>query len=301
MSKYPEHDKEYFYKFTTMATARLILESGKFRYSSPASFNDPFDIQTELYFQFDIAALPGLVTDEVDALVCGRRVEVLDDKSDWCKAILLLQEQHKKGNYRREHLDFLVKPLMQYLSGVIEDTRKKYNDHWGELLKTIRVFCVSEHNESVLMWSHYAKYHTGVCFKLKVMPEKDNPLCAAKKVVYLSEPPSFFSVEDWIDSVVMDKEVAFTDLYHRYPLSKSDIWGYENEWRVWAPFEEAEDGNSYLDIPIAEGEIEAIYFGINANPISVSDLIAIAKERNVEHFFQSEKKIMEYGLAYNEI
>lgn len=299
MSKYPEHDQEYFYKFATMETARLILKSGKFRYSSPASFNDPFDIQTELYFQFDITDLPGLVADEIDAIVRGQRVEILDGKSDLCKAVLLLQEQHKKGNYRREHLDFLVKPLMHELSSVIEDTRKKYNDHWEKLLKRIRVFCVSEHNKSILMWSHYAKYHTGVCFKLKVMPKKDNPLCAAKKVNYLAEPPSFFSVEEWIDSIVVDKEVSFTELYHCYPLSKSDVWRYEDEWRVWAPFEE--DGTNYLDIPIAEGEIDAIYFGVNANPKLVSDIIDIAKERNVENFFRSEKKIMEYGLAYNEI
>ena len=299
MSKYPEHDQEFFYKFTTMEAARLILEGGKFRYSSPANFNDPFDIQTELYFKFDIEGLPNLVAKEVDELVCGRRVEEINIESDWGKAIIFLQEQHKKGSYRREHLDLLVKPLIRYLSSVIEDTRKKYNDHWKELIKTIRVFCVSEHNESVLMWSHYAKYHTGVCFKLKVMPEKDNPLCAAKKVNYLPEPPSFFSVEEWIDSVIMGKDLAFGDLYHRYPLSKSDIWEYEDEWRVWAPFED--DGNSYLDIPITEGEIEAIYFGVNAKPKEVTDLIAIAKEWNVAHFYQSEKKITEYGLAYNEI
>ena len=91
MGKYPEHDREYFYKFASMDTARLILENGNSRYSSPASFNDPFDIQTELYFNFDISGLPRLVADEVDALVCGRKVASLDDTSDWCKAIVMLQ------------------------------------------------------------------------------------------------------------------------------------------------------------------------------------------------------------------
>lgn len=282
-----------------MDTARLILESGNFRYSSPASFNDPFDIQTELYFNFDIADLPRLVADEIDALVRGRRVASLDNTSSWCKSITMLQEQHQKGNYKSEHLDILVKPLIHHLSNVIEDTIKKYNEHWRKLLKTIRVFCVSEHNQGILMWSHYAKYHTGVCLKLKVMPEKDNPLCAAKKVDYLPDPPSFFSAEEWIDSIVLNNEVAFTDLFHRYPLSKSDIWNYEKEWRVWVPLEE--DGNSYLDIPITEGEIDSIYFGINADPKLVKDLIAIAKEKNVERFFRSDKKIKQYELIYTEI
>ena len=299
MSKYPKHDREYFYKFASMDTARLILENKNFRYSSPVSFNDPFDIQTELYFNFDIADLPRLFADEVDALVCGRKVASLNDTSDWYKTIVMLQEQHQKGNYKREHLDVFVKQSMHNLPNLIEDTRKKYNENWRKLLKRIKVFCVSEHNQSILMWSHYAKYHTGVCFKLKVMPEKNNPLCSAKEVNYLPNPPSFFSVEEWIDSIILNKEVAITNLFRRYPLAKSDIWDYEKEWRVWAPFEE--DGNSYLDIPIVEGEIDAIYFGVNADPKLVKDLITIAKGRGVDVFFRSEKKIKQYGLKYIEI
>ncbi len=238
MSNYPIHDKNFFYKFASMNTARLILESGNFRYSSPSSFNDPFDIQTELYFNFNIEDLPRLAADEVDKLVRGQRVVSLDYTSDWCKAIAMLQEEHKQGNYKREHLNVFFKPLIRDLSDVIEDTRNKYNEHWRELLKTIRVFCVSEHNQSILMWSHYAEYHTGVCFKLKVMPEKDNPLCAAKKVDYVFDSPSFFTAKDWIDLILLNNKLAYTDLFHRYPLAKSDIWCYEKEWRVWVPFQE---------------------------------------------------------------
>ena len=182
---------------------------------------------------------------------------------------------------------------------MIHYTREKYNEYWRELLRKIRVFCVSEHNQSILMWSHYAKYHTGVCFKLRVMSEKDNPLCAAKKVDYVSDPPSFFRVEEWIDSIVLNNEVAFEELYHRYPLTESEIWSYEDEWRVWAPFEE--DGNSYIDIPIVEGEIDSIYFGVNADPKLVKDLITIAKARRIERFFRSNKKVKQYGIGYTEI
>ena len=137
MSKYPEHNKEYFYKFTTMDTARLILDSQKFRYTSPLAFNDPFDIQTELYFNFDVTNLPHLITEEVDALVSGRRKEELNSESDFCKAIMLLQEKHQEGRYKREDLDYLVKPLMNDMADIFEDTRQQYNAHWQKILKTI--------------------------------------------------------------------------------------------------------------------------------------------------------------------
>jgi DUF2971 family protein len=299
VNKYPEHDQKCFYKFTSMETAKIILESGHFRYSSPLKFNDPFDIQSELFFEFDINDLPELVAEEIDSIVLGRRIVSLNHDSDWCKSITLLQEQAAKGRYKRQHLDFLVKPLIILLADVIEDTRVRYNSYWADLLKRLKVFCVSEHNKSILMWSHYAKYHTGVCLKLVVLPDKDNALCAAKKVDYVPSPPSFFNVNDWIDSVIMNKELATSDLYYRYPLSKSDIWDYENEWRVWAPFED--DGSDYLDVPIVEGEIESIYFGCNADPTKIEEITALARHRNVSMFYRAEKKVEEYGLNYIKI
>ena len=65
-----------FNKFTTMETAQLILQNGHFRYTSPLNFNDPFDIQTELYFEFDVRDLPELVCEEVDAIVWGRALHL---------------------------------------------------------------------------------------------------------------------------------------------------------------------------------------------------------------------------------
>ena len=196
-------------------------------------------------------------------------------------------------------MNISAEPLLKLLSGILDDTRNKYNEARKVQLKAIRVFCISEHNQSLLMWSHYAKYHTGVCFKLEVMADKDNPLCAAKKVHYVPRPPSFFRVEDWIDNIVLNKDRGDSDFYHRYPLTKSDIWEYENEWRVWAPFEDGD--KSYLDVPIVEGEIDSIYFGVNADPKLVRDLISIASGQRIERFFRSEKLIKQYALRYTEI
>ena len=281
-----------------METALKILDSGKFRYSSPATFNDPFDLQTDLYFEFDIKDFPDLFSKAVDALVRERSSVSPQRESLFGEVILSLREQHGKGRYRSEHLDLLVKPLIPNWARVLEDTRRQYNNYWRDALRTIKIFCISEHNESILMWSHYAEYHRGVCFKLKVMPEKDNPICAAKKVNYLSRPPSFFAFQEWMDSLVSGNDSAYLQsLYYQYPLAKSDVWNYEKEWRVWAPFEESD--STYIDIPIVDDEIEAIYFGTEADPELVRRLIVIAKGKNIRRFFRAEKKINEYGLIYN--
>jgi len=299
MDKYPEHDQEYFFKFTEVSTAKLILESQEFRYSSPLTFNDPFDLQTDLYFDFDISDFPERVVNELHSVVTGKRQVDLSGDGDWVKPTRFLKEKHEEGRYQKRHLDSLVKPLIFELTKMFEESRAQYNEHWKGLQKRIKIFCISETNTSILMWSHYAKYHTGVCFKLKVLPEVDNTICAAQKVTYLPGPPTFFDLEDWIDSIVIQKDLDFTDLYFRYPLSKSDIWEYEREWRVWAPYEES--GSLFCDVPIVEGEIDSIYFGANSERQAINDLIALARKSGIDKFFKASKSTTQYGVEFQKI
>jgi len=299
VSKYPEHDEKYFYKYAEMDTAKIILQTGNFRYSSPLTFNDPFDIQTELLFDFDMSHLPERVTEELDAIVTGRRQISLSGDSDWGKAAELLKQKHSEGKYKREHLSILVKPLIEFLTSIIEDTRAQYNGHWKKMLNQIKVFCVSEHNDNILMWSHYAKCHTGVCFKLKVLPEKDNPICAAKKVRYFPNPPTFFGLEEWVESIVLDQDIDISKLNTEYPITKADIWDYEDEWRVWAPFDE--NGKNYFDMPIIDGEIEAVYFGIKSDPTEKKNLMRIAKGQGIGEFYEAHKKPDGYRIDHTKI
>ena len=37
------------YKYVTVNTAKIVLETGKLRWSSPFMFNDPFDVQFDLH------------------------------------------------------------------------------------------------------------------------------------------------------------------------------------------------------------------------------------------------------------
>lgn len=47
------HNKQFFYKYVSANTVRLILENNKLQYSSPSIFNDPFDVQTSAGYAFD--------------------------------------------------------------------------------------------------------------------------------------------------------------------------------------------------------------------------------------------------------
>lgn len=46
--------KKSFYKYMAPDTAIAVFAHRTFRYSSPLLFNDPFDIQSGLHFDFDV-------------------------------------------------------------------------------------------------------------------------------------------------------------------------------------------------------------------------------------------------------
>ena len=80
-----------------------------------------------------------------------------------------------------------------------------------------RVYCLSTHPDSILMWAHYAASCRGVCLEFSVENEL---LCGALPVAYLDSYPRF--------------DVAATDADENLQplLTKSAVWSYEDEFRV---------------------------------------------------------------------
>lgn len=300
-SKYPSHDHQFFFKYTSASTALKILKNRSFRYSSPLEFNDPFDVQTEISFDFGIDELPKIVMAEIKNIVQSPHQCPIKSDNEWSKAILLLREKVQKHGYKQQEVESLFLPFLEFLKTIIADIRGQYNRTWQSFVPRLRVFSVSTVKDEILMWSHYAKNHTGVVFKLAVLPELDNPLCAAGPIIYKKTPPVFFKIEDWITELVGIKEIDHEKLYWEYAYTKSEIWAYEQEWRVWDLLPEAKP-ELFSDYPIYPQELSAIYFGCKTEKEAKKEIISLAKEINKEvRFFQVDKIPDEYKLYCNEI
>lgn len=85
--------------------------------------------------------------------------------------------------------------------------------------KKIFVACFSERNDSVLMWSHYAEQHTGLCvgYKLRDLIEKYNCF----PVIYSNKMPQINDLNN------IDKGELYLSV-----LTKGEDWSYEQEWRI---------------------------------------------------------------------
>lgn len=89
-----------------------------------------------------------------------------------------------------------------------------------EMLAQRRIYCLTPKADNILMWSHYADNHRGLCLEFSV---SDNPLFSkAAQVVYREDYPH------WAPCNINDKPGLVMELI----LTKSSDWHYEEEYRL---------------------------------------------------------------------
>lgn len=155
---------------------RLVqfLRTGKLRCSSRANFNDPWDCGE----WFDTAILQDANEREKFANFLGRSLDQLPPAHRAIFEPLLEKFQNHDADATRFILN--LAPVI----GV-----QKYLRY--------RIYCLAPDPTSVLMWSHYANNHKGVCLEFNV----DNTVFSgAHKCVYLSKYPTtpFYESESFV-------------------------------------------------------------------------------------------------------
>ena len=171
-----------------------IFESPTVWFSKPGALNDPFECRP--WFSFN-----------------GSDEQLVE----------LYVEVAHQAEANLSTVDALEKALTLF-----KDGRHKHEAVWeavrqtalSRLSKDIGIYCMSARNDSILMWSHYAKNHEGYC--LEFHATSSTPFFGeAQKVRYANEFPlvDFFNTpsEEQVDLIF---------------LTKYEGWGYEQEYRI---------------------------------------------------------------------
>lgn len=166
---------------------------------------------------------------------------------------------------------------------------------------SLRVFCVSEVKDSILMWSHYAGHHKGVVFKLEVLRDEDTALYGVDRVRYNKSPITFFTTQEWINELIGVDILDETKTRTPYIYHKNKIWDYEKEWRVWIELPE-KTKQGFTDFKLYPEEIEAIYFGCRTSDENRTKMIKLGREVNPKvTFFQGGKAQDGFGIVFDRI
>lgn len=96
----------------------------------------------------------------------------------------------------------------------------------------VYVFCLSEYNDSILMWSHYADKHAGVC----VGVEFENDIIGDAKLIKVSYGNKRSTLPEYLTLGQPDTDEKFLEILEALVETavavKSEAWEYEQEHRI---------------------------------------------------------------------
>jgi len=263
----------YKYLDLTSLHHKNSVEEDYLWFTDPTFFNDPFDCQVTPDFRL-------LAEDES---LCRKYYEFVSRS----------KEPNLSGVDRRLAVDQNVNLIISNKSNIdfFKELGKEALSLHLEGIKEWGILCTSMINDNILLWSHYANKHTGICLGLNVnkllTKYRSNEKMGAGDVRYGDfplVPPPFGDDENEINKT-----------FQPFFLAKAPFWNYELEYR-------------FLDYPCSErkkpiGDIlVSIYLGCD---VSVEDESFIKKlcqnHKNNIKLFKAEKAFFKYGIEFNEI
>ena len=244
------------YKYTPFNDYSLnILEKDQLWISSPMSFNDPYDCEYTMNFG---------KPNNIDFLI----------------------KKCKEKLPESEHQNF-----DKFIDEILKKEYKKIVLDYNKFSKE-RVFvsCFSEINNSILMWSHYANDHKGICieFNFNELGIEDIRTRLLFPVIYNNV---LFDATRYLKS--MKNKGKFNNFMPLCSaINKSKKWSEEKEWR-FVSIVHSEPGLIQWLKP------KAVYLGTNFRDKYMEKIMKIAKNRNFDVYQMN--KTPNYGLESKNI
>lgn len=187
-SAMPAKAPKVIYRYQPMRPDSIdLIQTGRLWFSNPSRFNDPFD------FLPDFSNKPKALADKDREEAYWTNPSIRGSREGFLRAT-----EHRRHKFVRDYCRML------------------HSSYKKDLAKSFWVACFSQTHDSILMWSHYAWYHSGLCIGIRPAKMRLSPEMALRwKVDYRDER---LPIEH-----PKPNEIA---------LRKARAWKHEREWRV---------------------------------------------------------------------
>ncbi len=148
--------------------------------------------------------------------------------------------------------------------------------------RTAAIYCLSELNDNLLMWSHYSNGHKGICIGLETHIHADSlcirfddPLLKGMGALYFEGHMPTFKV-DYVQHRPPPHNVysrSFEDI-RPHITSKSDVWCYEKERRTLVLYDQV--GTQKLRLHLSS--IRDVFFGASITQRFMNDVLEILQK-----------------------
>lgn len=209
---------------------RQLIVDCVLRLSSPSEFNDPYDLSCYT----DYTGTPLQMRTRLDKMLKELRPD-LDRKARDREISNMLLDQ--KAMFKRA-----------------DESTRQHAQETG-------VGCFTTDPRNILMWSHYAKHHTGLVLQFETSRDLDvftRPVTVNYEKAY--------PIRRWVDNDL--------DAIGRMLTQKFDQWSYEKERRIVLP---AEAGKALGYLPSA---LSGIILGCKSSDASREKVVEMINERS---------------------
>jgi hypothetical protein len=238
---------------------RYLISSYTLRASTPKDFNDPFD-----------CLIPAFDTNNVDHNFLKQLFEVRAECGGECSTEA--EQQICDGSVTYENITHLKNSIQ-------------------ERIHRARIICFSERNDNILLWSHYANNHRGVCLEFDIgIWKPSNIMLQWFPVIYKpnNERPEV--------KLTMESFQA-TDFAESAIFSKGRCWDYEQEWRLVVDPWGGRDSIKFLPSCLT-----GVFFGVNTSNKDKKIILDIVETSECSPlFFDGSVHDRQYRVEFNNI
>jgi len=234
-----QHIPDKVYKYREINEYSLDnLKNDTIWLNTPENFNDPFDSVFNLSEEYLKRSLNMRFLEKLIAYhglkkaVSNRQLQLARESSEPLETLAECISKSRKFNTNNPaQIISLQKPISRVSSASSSLANGKWNEiqSWIQLMYTCSFSTVPD---SILMWSHYADNHKGICIEYDLNGVgADHPFRKCIFPVIYSDKP--YNLNPWIEKLVAEDTNEFNPdwlvlgLLHKYCK-----WRYEKEWRV---------------------------------------------------------------------
>jgi hypothetical protein len=244
------HVPKKLYRYHSISTRTFIgLDKGAVWFSHPSKFNDPYDSSAVFFNDLMQAGWEGEM----------KKVNTTPFEIKQLKKVIKVQED-------KMNADFVAKSR-----------------------DSLRVCCFTENKDSVLMWSHYADQHKGICveYDFTSLSADDLRLKWLYPVIYSK---IVVNISEFINPENLNPFMFMLASMHKYRA-----WSYEKEWRMMiANGVMPEEAYKMMPTPTA------IYMGSRIDPDVRIYLGEFCYRKKIK-LFQSSFERNKFKMVFTEI
>jgi hypothetical protein len=262
-----EHPQR-FYKYVSPDVAKIILTSGRLRWSCPLLFDDPAEFKRMPRFDPPIDQSYGACADALIAFATNRAhpARQLTPASQFLLQLFRLLLE--RGTSEEELRKIAREPIVGS-----DQQAKQALEAWVQSLniETARILCVSTDSDNPDLWVRYAANYAGAVLEFRHLTERDTPLLAAVRVDYADDLPVLAAGHDFL-LYGGTQELRVRTLQAIF-FTKRAEWSCQHEWRAltWRPHESTKCGD-YRFFP---DELVSVRCGAGAAPSFRQELSSI--------------------------